>query len=56
MWVLSDQLSLDPLVNRGRPESPQFAHVHPCDFASQNHPLQRSGMNTEQGGCGVTIE
>jgi hypothetical protein len=49
-------LALDPLVNRRGSESPEFADMNPSDLASQNHPLQCSGVNTKQCSGGVTVE
>jgi hypothetical protein len=39
-----------------RLESPEFAYVHTCDFATMNHALKSAGMDSEQRGGLVTVE
>jgi hypothetical protein len=50
------QTMVDPIGDRRCAKPPELSDLHARDLPTVNHPLQGSGMNTENG-CGfVTIE
>jgi hypothetical protein len=52
----ASQLAVDPLVNCGSPESPQFAYLNTRYLPSKHHALERARMNSKHSSGGVTIQ
>jgi hypothetical protein len=49
-------LPIDPLIDSGSPEPPQFAYLNTCDLASKHHALKGAGMYVQHGRGFVTIK
>jgi hypothetical protein len=54
--VSASLLAVDPLIDCGSAESPQFAHLNTCDLPPKHHALESPGMNSKHSGGGVAVE
>lgn len=52
---LASLFAVDPLVDGGRPETPELSYLNARNLPTKNHALKRARVDSKHGGSGMTV-